>query len=59
MGTVTNSEDPQEIQHNAAFHQGLHYLLRFKQPSGTEMHHNLKSAKATVLTLFHKKIQVY
>ena len=24
------------MQHNAAFHQGLHCLLRLKQPSGTE-----------------------
>ena len=23
----TNSEDPDEMQHNAAFHQGLHCLL--------------------------------
>ena len=26
MGTVTNSEDPDEMQHK--FHQGLHCLLR-------------------------------
>ena len=39
MGTLTNSEDPDEMQHNAAFHQGLHCLLRLKQPSGTEIHH--------------------
>ena len=42
MGTLENSEDPDEMQHNAAFHQGLHCLLRLKQPSGTEIHHNLK-----------------
>ena len=24
MSTVANSEDPDEIQHNAEFHQGLH-----------------------------------
>ena len=24
MGTLTNSEDPDEMQHDAAFHQGLH-----------------------------------
>ena len=24
MGTSANSEDPDEMQHNAAFHQGLH-----------------------------------
>ena len=28
MGTLTNSEDPDEMPHNAAFHQGLHCLLR-------------------------------
>ena len=25
-GTFTNSEDPDEMPHNAAFHQGLHCL---------------------------------
>ena len=29
MGTFTNSEDQDEMQHNAAFHQGLHCLLRY------------------------------
>ena len=28
MGTLASSEDPDEMQHNAAFHQGLHCLLR-------------------------------
>ena len=32
MGALTNSEDPDEMQHKAAFHQGLHCLLRFRQP---------------------------
>ena len=26
MSTFANSEDPDEMQHNAAFHQGLHCL---------------------------------
>ena len=26
-GTFTNSEDTDEMQHNAAFHQGLHWLI--------------------------------
>ena len=34
MGPLANSEDPDEMQHNAAFHQGLQCLLRLKQPSG-------------------------
>ena len=27
-GILANSEDPNEILHNVAFHQGLHCLLR-------------------------------
>ena len=38
--TSANSKDSDEMQHNAAFHQGLHCLLRLKQPSGTEIHLN-------------------
>ena len=34
---VTNSEDPDEMPKNAAFHQGLHCLLRQKQSSEKEM----------------------
>ena len=44
MGTLANSEDPDEMQHNAAFHQGLHCLLRFRQTSGTEKHQNLENS---------------
>ena len=28
MGTLVNCEDPDEMQHNAAFHLDLHCLLR-------------------------------
>ena len=31
MGTLANSEDPDEMQHNTAFHQGLHFLLMVAQ----------------------------
>ena len=34
MGILANSEDPDEMQHKAAFHQGLHCLLRLKQEIG-------------------------
>ena len=44
MGTLTDSEDPDEMQHNAAFHQGLRCLLRLKHPSGTEKHYNLETS---------------
>ena len=43
MGILANSEDPDEMQHNAAFHQGLHCLLRLKQHSETKIHHNLET----------------
>ena len=41
MGTSINSKDPDELPHSAAFHQGLHSLLRSKQHSGTEIHHTV------------------
>ena len=37
MGTLANSEDPEEMQHIAAFHQGLHCLLRLKRSSKKEI----------------------
>ena len=48
MSTLANSEDPDEMQHNAAFLQGLHCLLRLKQPSEREVHHNLESSTCNV-----------
>ena len=29
---------------NALFHQGMHYLLRIKESSGTEIHYNLENS---------------
>ena len=40
MGTLTNSDDIDEMQHYAGFHQGLHCLLRIR----TELHHNLENS---------------
>ena len=37
MGILENSEDPDEMPHNAAFHQGLHCLLRQNRSSEKEM----------------------
>ena len=34
MSTFTKDEEPDEMQHNAAFHQGLHCLSRKKRASG-------------------------
>ena len=35
--TLANSEDPDELPHNVAFHQGLHYLIIQKQSSEKEI----------------------
>ena len=37
MCTLENSEGPDKMLHNAAFHQGLHCLLRLKQFSEKEI----------------------
>ena len=42
MDNLAYSENQDEMQHDAAFHQHLHCLLRSKQPSRTEIHHNLE-----------------
>ena len=42
MGTLANSEDPDEMQHNAAFHQCLHCLLRYIQSSWIEVYNCLE-----------------
>ena len=42
MGILACSENPDEIY--AAFHQGLHCLLRLKQPSVTEIRRGLKDS---------------
>ena len=34
MDTLANSEDPDEMQNNAAFHLGLHCLLRLNNLQG-------------------------
>ena len=33
MDILANSEDPDEMERNAAFHLGMHCLLRLKQHS--------------------------
>ena len=43
-GSLVNSEDPDEMQHYAAFHRSLHCLLRIKEPSWTEIHHYLENS---------------
>ena len=40
-GTLANSEDPDEMTHNAAFHQGLHWMGRQNLPSEKELYNIL------------------
>ena len=42
MGTLANSEDPDEMPHNAAFHQGLRCLLRQNGSPEKEIEYCLK-----------------
>ena len=37
MATLTNSEDPDQMQQDVAFHQGLHCLPRLKEFSQIEI----------------------
>ena len=38
MGTFANSEDPEEMPHNVAFHLSFHFLLRQSHSSEKELH---------------------
>ena len=49
---LANSEDPDEMLHNAAVHQDLDSLQRYKQIFNTEPNHNLENftCEATIYT---------
>ena len=58
MGTLANSEDQDEMQQLiAAFHQGLHCLLKLQQNSVTEIHvhHNLERSTCDPLMFTFSK----
>ena len=48
-GTLAKSEDPDEMQQKAAFHQGMHCLLRLKQHLGTEIHNYCENSSSDTL----------
>ena len=58
MGTFTNSEDPDEMPHNAAFHQGLHCLLG-KKDLQTKRYNIFENYNLTFLDMFNGLFQVY
>ena len=56
---MANSEDPDEMQHNAAFHQGLHCLLRKIQSSGTEIPNYLNISTCDPLKIYNEESRPY
>ena len=48
MDTFSNSEDPDEMQQNAAFHQSLHYSL--KQTRSPEI---FKGTATLMISMFY------
>ena len=59
MGELANSEDPDEMQHNAAIHQGLHCLVRLKQASATIIHRNLETFTCDPLKVHNGQSYTY
>ena len=54
MSTLANGEDSDEIPHNAAFHQGLHYLLRQKRSRNT-FYLEIVTLDPSIYTMDHPK----
>ena len=57
MRTLANSEDPDEMPHDVAFHQDLHCLLKQKQSS--EKKYNTRDYNLGFLNIFNGPCQVY
>ena len=57
MGILANSEDPDEMPHYAAFHLGLHCLLRLKRSSGKEIQSffEIITCDPSIYTMNHPK----
>ena len=61
MGTLANSEDPDEMLHNAAFHQGIHCLLKQKRSSEKKLQSYLEIifCDPSIYTMDHPKSNVF
>ena len=61
MGTLTISEDPDKMPHNAAFHQGMHCLLRPNQSSEKEIQYFLEiiTCDPSIYTMDHADFTAY
>ena len=51
MRSLANSEDPDELPHKVAFHQGLHCLLKHKQSCNFCL--EIVTSDPSVLTMVH------
>ena len=60
MGTLANSENPDEMPQNAAFHQGLPCLLSQKQSSEKEIqfYFEILTCDPSLYTVDHPKFIV-
>ena len=58
MSTFANSEDPDEMQHDAAFHLGLHCLKGKKRSSGKRIQFFF-NFKHTPINMYNGLSQVY
>ena len=60
MGTFTNSEDPDEMPHNVAFHQGLHCLsISGKKGLQIKKYNMFKSYNMTSLDIYNGPSHIY
>ena len=62
MGTLANSEEPDEMPQHAAFHQDLHPLLIYNKFPGIEIHLNQLTVICTThveCLLFRMKLMVH
>ena len=53
MANFANSEDPDEMLHNAAFHQGLHCLPKQNQSSDLKYFLTIMTCDPSIHTMDH------
>ena len=58
MLNLANSDDPDEMPHNAAFHQGLHCSLRQKRSSEKKCNLEVITCDHSIYTMEHSKLIV-
>ena len=58
---MANSGDPDKMPHNAAFHQGVHYLLRQNRTSEKQIQYCLKiiTHDPSLYTMANSDLTVY